>query len=85
MAKLQENRNGETPSSAPRAPIWSSAQAPGFVPSPVHGFQARIAAACLDEAPDDHARWPGAVRLALLGGGVALSWWIAIQFARAIL
>ncbi|PVX30472.1 hypothetical protein [Sphingomonas pokkalii] len=87
MAKLQETADARATASTQRPSLWpASADRRDFVPSPVHGYQTRIAiaAACLDDRPEDHARWPGAVRIAILAGGVAGSWWLAFQIARLL-
>ena len=53
--------------------------------SPARELQTALAASFETAAAHEPGRWPGAVRLAIIGGGSSLMWWGLIVVVRGAL
>lgn len=53
--------------------------------SPARDLQTSLAEQLETGPPDEPHRWPGAVRLAIIGGGSALTWAGVVILARAVM
>ena len=53
--------------------------------SPARELQIALAASLESSAAHEPGRWPGAVRLGIIGGGSSLMWWGLIVVVRGLI